>query len=109
MIQQMNVADLKKILDKDANAQLIDVREEEEFMEIRAPRAQLIALSEFSPEKVERLVDTKSAPIYLICRSGGRSMQAAKVLDQAGFSNLINIEGGTLAWVKHGFETAAGE
>jgi rhodanese-related sulfurtransferase len=108
MVKQMTVGELKKVLDADPKALLIDVRELAEFREVRAARAQLLALSEFSPDKVAKLASDKEAPIYLICRSGARSMRAAEALEQAGYSNLNNIEGGTQAWVSSGYETSRG-
>ncbi len=109
MIRQMEVDELKKILDKDANAVLIDVREEGEFKEVRAPRAQLLALSEFDPSNVSDVMKIpKEQTIYLICKSGGRSLHAAQLLEQVGYNDLVNIAGGTTAWVQDGFETKNG-
>ena len=42
----------------------------------------------------------KSQPIALICRSGRRSATAQKRLRAAGFTHVMNVEGGTLAWKK---------
>jgi len=42
--------------------------------------------------------------VFLICRSGARSAQAADYLArQCGRSNLINIDGGTMAWMQAGY------
>ncbi len=108
MVKRMQVAELKTILDRDPKAVLIDVREVPEYQEVRAARAQLVPLSAFSAEQVLGIGADKDAPVYLICRSGARSMRAAEILAQAGFSNLVNIEGGTNAWVSSGFEIARG-
>jgi rhodanese-related sulfurtransferase len=109
MIRQMEVAELKKILDKDSNAVLIDVREEGEYRDVRAPRAQLLALSEFDPSEVsDNMKIPKDQTIYLICKSGGRSMRAAQLLEEVGYKDIVNIAGGTTAWVHSGFETKNG-
>jgi len=109
MISQIEVADLKSILDQEPGAILIDVREEAEFKEVRAPRAQLLALSEFDPAILsDKMGIPKDQAVYLICRSGGRSMRAAQLLEEAGYKNLINIAGGTTAWVHCGFDTKNG-
>lgn len=108
MITQMSVTELKKILDNNPDAVLVDVREVAEFREIRAKRAQLVPLSQFSVEQVQRLAPDKKVPVYLICRSGARSMRAAQILEQAGYSDLVNIEGGTNAWAYNGYEVAHG-
>ncbi len=86
-------------------ATLIDVREPHEFIEVRAPGARLIPLQQV-PEQVHSLA--KDAPLYVICRSGGRSLAACEWLRSQGI-HAINIEGGTLAWVEQGFPTQSGD
>ena len=84
-------------------AQLIDVREPEEYAEVHAAGAVNIPLSELPQRTGE--IDT-DRPVYLICKSGGRSAQAAAYLEQSvGYDNLINVEGGTTAWVRAGLSS----
>ena len=40
----------------------------------------------------------KDAPILMICRSGGRSGKAAAFFAQTGFTHIVNMEGGMMAW-----------
>lgn len=40
----------------------------------------------------------REQPVVIICRSGGRSGQAAMFLERAGFSNVASVAGGMLAW-----------
>ena len=47
-------------------------------------------------------IDT-SAPIVTLCASGSRSMKAAHILQQLGYTNVMNLEGGTTGWIKGGF------
>jgi len=47
---------------------------------------------------VNNLPFSKSDEVHVICQSGGRSMKVSQKLEAAGFSNIINIEGGTSAW-----------
>lgn len=109
MIREIDVTELKAILEKDPKAPLIDVREQFEFSEVRAPRAQLMALSAIDPLFLTGTLKLqKSQTIYLICKSGGRSLHAAQVLAKSGFTDLVNIAGGTNAWVASGFETERG-
>ena len=83
-----------------ADAQLIDVREPDEYAAVRAEGAVNIPLSEFVARTDE--IDPER-DIYLICKSGGRSAQAGEYLEQArGWDNVINVAGGTTAWVKQG-------
>ena len=85
------------------NAQLIDVREPDEFANVHATGAVNVPLSEFVTRAGEIDADRD---IYLICHSGGRSAQAAEYLEQArGWDNVINVAGGTSAWVQAGLPT----
>jgi rhodanese-related sulfurtransferase len=53
--------------------------------------------------QVEELEDLKDEEVIIYCRSGRRSMMACMVLDQLGFKDTYNLEGGILAWQeKHG-------
>ena len=47
-------------------------------------------------------------PLYVICRSGGRSAQACKAFANAGFENVVNVDGGTLAWIAAGLPVNRG-
>ena len=78
--------------------QLVDVREPDEFAQARVPGAVLIPLMTI-PENLDRLDAAK--PLYLICASGVRSMNAAEFLDQHGH-DAVNIAGGTKGWIAAG-------
>lgn len=87
-----------------AGAPLIDVRELDEFEEIRAEGAVLIPLGELA-ERVGEV--PTSATVYVICRSGSRSARAVEHL-RAGGVDAVNVAGGTLAWAEVGLPTAHG-
>ncbi len=78
----------------------VDVREVEEFAQARIPNAQLLPLSEFAGRFRELPSDS---PVVLYCRSGNRSSQAITWLAAQGYSNLLNLDGGILAWYQQGF------
>ena len=78
-----------------AYSQFIDVRTPEEFNAGHAYRAKNIPLDTLA-QNLDKL--EKNEPVYLICQSGRRSMQAATMLNEAGFPQTINITGGTNAW-----------
>ncbi|MCP1388238.1 rhodanese-like domain-containing protein [Corynebacterium sp. TA-R-1] len=91
------------VTDVPAGAQLIDVREKDEYAEIHAKGATNLPLSEFVMHADQIDPDQD---IYLICKSGGRSAQAAEYLENAlGWDNVINVAGGTQAWIQAGMET----
>lgn len=77
--------------------QLVDVRNPDEYDAGHVPGAQLLPLPEL-PDRLDELPDGK---LHLICRSGGRSLKAAEFLAERG-RDVVNVAGGTLAWVEAG-------
>jgi rhodanese-related sulfurtransferase len=88
-------------------ALLLDVREPDEYAQGHAPGSTLIPLGQLE-QRLNEIAGYKNKPVAVICRSGRRSAQAAKLLDQAGFSAVSNIEGGMLAWEKAGLPVVTG-
>lgn len=82
-------------------AQLIDVREVEEFEAVHAQGAKNIPMSEFVG-RINEVDDEQD--IYLICKAGGRSQQVGQYL-QSRDIECINVDGGTDAWVAAGLPT----
>ena len=97
------MADLSQIdweeqLEKDDNAFILDVRTPEEVAEGYIPGATNIDIylgQEFL-NKLEEL--DKSKNYYVYCRSGNRSGQACAIMENAGFKNAYNLEGGFMNW-----------
>ncbi|WP_343758172.1 rhodanese-like domain-containing protein [Deinococcus depolymerans] len=88
-----------------AGALLVDVREPNEFEEVHADGATLIPLSEFEARFAEL---PKDRELVMICRSGARSARAGEYLQAQGYAQVVNLAGGTLAWVNEGLPTATG-
>ncbi len=86
---------------------LVDVRTPVEFREVHVENARNVPLDQLDPA---RIMAGRSAtdPLYLICRSGSRGKQACDKLEQAGFANVINVEGGTLACIEAGLPVVRG-
>ena len=87
-----------------AYAQFIDVRTPEEYAAGHAARTRNIPLDTLATN-LDRL--EKNEPVYLICKSGRRSMQAAQILVDNGFKQAISISGGTEAWQAAGLPMAS--
>jgi rhodanese-related sulfurtransferase len=75
---------------------LVDVREDWEIKLAPVPSAVLHMPMGNIPERLAEL-DAK-AEVVIICRSGGRSLQVARFLEQHGFERVANLTGGILAW-----------
>lgn len=85
-------------LENDNNAVIIDVRTDEEVADGIIKNAIHIDIykgQEFVNE-IEELDKDKN--YYVYCRSGNRSGQACNIMDQLGFENAYNLEGGILEW-----------
>jgi rhodanese-related sulfurtransferase len=89
---------------------LIDVRTPAEYREIHAEPARLVPLDSLDPDAVMRdRSGVEGDPLYTICRSGGRGRQAAEKFLAAGYTNVVNVEGGTLAWERAGLPVVRGK
>lgn len=85
-------------LANDGNAVVLDVRTDDEVAEGIIPNAIHIDIykgQEFIDE-IEAL--DKSKNYYVYCRSGNRSGKACQIMEQLGFENAYNLEGGMLEW-----------
>ncbi len=96
-------------LSRQGGFDLIDVRSPSEFYEVHAVGALLAPLDSLDPKAImESRGERASEPLYVICKSGGRSAQACRMFEQAGYSNVINFEGGTMAWIGAGLPVNRG-
>ena len=84
-------------------ALLLDVREPQEYAAVHAVNAKLMPLGQVSM-RLHELDAYKDKPVAVICRSGHRSAQAVAILQEAGFTKVVNVQGGTSAWVEAGLE-----
>jgi rhodanese-related sulfurtransferase len=89
---------------------IIDVRTPVEFREVHVENAFNVPLDKLDPIAVMQARNgSKDEPLYLICRSGSRGQQACERFLAAGFTNIINVEGGTLACVEQGLPIVRGK
>jgi rhodanese-related sulfurtransferase len=84
----------------------LDVREPAEYAEARIAGSTLIPLSQLA-NHISSLPQDR--PIVAVCRSGNRSSVAMSVLKRAGFSNVLNLRGGMLAWTRSGLPVKRGK
>lgn len=93
--KNINQSALIELVDS-PNVRLVDVREQDEFIEEHIAKAINIPLSEFTNRITE--LDRESN-LILICRSGNRSKKACEHLSFLGFNNINNLVGGMLEWI----------
>ncbi len=101
MAKNVSVQDLKAAVDANPKSQVLDVRESSEFSQDGgAPGALLAPLS--TDVAAAGLFDAQK-PVFILCRSGARSIKAATVLEARGFADVRVVEGGMQAWTAAGF------
>ncbi|WP_435018259.1 rhodanese-like domain-containing protein [Tundrisphaera sp. TA3] len=109
-IRTITPGELEEMRRRGRAIELIDVRTPAEYHELHAVPARLVPLTDLDPKAVMgSRVGSKDDPLYTICRSGGRSRQAAEKFHAAGFSNVVSVEGGTTAWEQAGLPVVRGE
>ena len=94
-VPTITATELKTKIDRKDKFVLVDVREPFEYDISRIPGSKLIPLGELPA----RLSELDSADdIVLHCKVGGRSAKALRILQEAGFRKLNNLQGGITAW-----------
>jgi len=88
----------EKAQKEDDNSVILDVRTPEEYEEKHIPKSKLINVQESQNfvDEIQKLDKSKS--YYVYCRSGGRSAMAANIMEQMGFEDVSNLEGGITDW-----------
>ena len=91
-IEVVSPMEFQSKMDNDSNRYILDVRRPEEFAAGHLHGAHLL-----------NWLDTdKSKTIYVYCRSGRRSNDAANYLSDQGYT-VVDMDGGIIAWEKDGF------
>lgn len=112
-VDEIDIHQLKEVMELDANALVIDIREARErtvgyiVNTVNVPRGVLEMKIDEHEDIISRfatLEEIAEQPIYLICRTGGRSVLAAVSLQQMGFKSVYSVNGGVMAWEAEGFD-----
>ena len=85
-------------LAKDNNAVVLDVRTDDEIADGMIPNAIHLDIYKGQDFINELEEFDKAKSYYVYCRSGNRSGQACRIMDELGFDNVFNLEGGILEW-----------
>jgi rhodanese-related sulfurtransferase len=96
-MQTISVEALNEKLVAGESINLIDVREPHEHADFNIGGI-LLPLGLVQTMQIDEIEDLRDKEVYVYCRSGNRSGQACMILEQMGFTNLVNVSGGMLAW-----------
>ena len=93
----------QKILER-KEAIIIDVRTPAEFANGHIKGARNIDIQ--NPSFLEQIKALDKDTAYVVnCRFGGRSSRAGSFMDELGFKNVMNLDGGIIAWEEEGLPT----
>jgi hydroxyacylglutathione hydrolase len=101
-VPQISVDQLHELLQRENDLQVIDVRRPAEYESGHVGPAVTAPLGELQ-QTVAGLGVVPTQKTAVICAGGYRSSAATSILEQHGFTNLLNVTGGTGAWIKAGY------
>jgi len=99
-VPQITVEELRSLAGRENELQVLDVRRPAEFESGHVPHAVPAELSKLTQTN---LTLDPAKPTAVICAGGYRSSAATSILEERGFTNLLNVTGGTGAWIKAGY------
>jgi rhodanese-related sulfurtransferase len=99
---------LEQIWQESGDIDLLDVRKVNEFNKVRVAFARNVPMHEIDiGSEIERRAN-RTDPLYVICKVGGRSHNVCLAFMQAGYHNVVNIDGGTDGCVQTGIPLKQG-
>jgi glyoxylase-like metal-dependent hydrolase (beta-lactamase superfamily II)/rhodanese-related sulfurtransferase len=102
-VPQISVLELKDMIATRPDLQIVDVRRVAEYESGHAPQATSAPLAKLR-QILPALKLKPNAQTAVICAGGYRSSAGTSILQQAGFTNLLNVTGGTKAWIDAGYD-----
>jgi sulfur dioxygenase len=100
-IESISAEEAKALFDKGGYT-VLDCRTAKEYKMGHVPGATNIprGLLEF---KIDKAIPDKATPIVMYCKSGGRGSLGTRTLCSMGYTNVMNMDGGWMAWEKAGY------
>lgn len=95
-IKYVSMDEIEEIMEQKEGYIILDVRTHDEYNEGHIPNAICIPNETIDESVIDELPD-KTQLILIYCRSGNRSKQATKKLENLGYTNLIEF-GGIIDW-----------
>ena len=94
--KRASATEVVQIINRGKNA-LLDVRTAEEFAAGHLRDAKNIPLADFD-KRLGELEKSKGKSIVVVCQTGARADKAVRLLQAAGFDDVVALEGGLAAW-----------
>jgi rhodanese-related sulfurtransferase len=100
---------LNELVQAGKPVELVDVRTPVEYREIHVSFAKNVPLDQLDVAKIVAGRSGSPQPLYVVCRSGNRGKQACEKFLAMGYTNIVNVEGGTQAWDQAGLPVVPGK
>jgi rhodanese-related sulfurtransferase len=109
-VSNISSQEFAELASRKKNLELIDVRTPMEFQAVHVAFARNVPLDQLNPAALMQARNGSAGePLYIVCQSGGRSRQACEAFLKAGYSNVVNVEGGTKACEQAGLPLVRGK
>lgn len=105
-VAELNPAEATLLINRE-DAQVVDVREADEYASGHLPDARNIPVGKLA-ERANEIEKHKEKPLILCCASGMRSAKACNELKKLGFTNVRSLAGGIDAWRQAGLPIKKG-
>jgi rhodanese-related sulfurtransferase len=110
MFKSITAEELSQLIASGKEIELIDVRTPFEYRAIHVSIARNEPLDSLDPHSIHAGRNGSSnEPLYVVCRSGSRSRKACEQFFSSGFTNVVNVEGGTDACARAGVPVVRGK
>ncbi len=105
-IKEISVSDLRRMLRDEDRFELLDIRTPAEVERGVLPKAKTMAMH-LVPLNLNYFSES-SRQIVIYCRTGSRSAQVCRFLNQQGINNVISLRGGVVKWASGGHSLQPG-
>ena len=100
-IKEISVSELSRLISGNDRFELVDIRTPAEIERGVLPEARILAMH-LVPLKLDYF-SASSRQFVIYCRTGSRSAQVCRFLNQQGIHNVISLRGGVVKWTSGGF------
>ena len=100
-VPEVSVTDVRGMLERGADFELIDVREDREWDAGHLPRARHLGKGVIERD-IETQIPDPDRPMVLYCGGGYRSALAADAVQRMGYRNVLSMDGGFRGWTEAG-------
>ena len=107
-VKEIDIFELKKLLDDDSKFTLIDIREDNELLHGKINKAEHIGRGVLE-KSIEGYSSNREEEIVLYCARGVRSILGCRSLQEMGYEKVFSLKGGIGDWINAGFPVVSND